>query len=69
MNIIKPTVGSAIASIIKGIKQLESVIESAVSTVKKENETIAKAMASSEAANAEAERAARIKAKLEELVA
>lgn len=69
MNLTKPTIGGAIASITKGIKQLEAVIAASGKNVESANSAIDEAQAKRQAALIESERAARIKAKLEELVA
>lgn len=69
MNITKPTIGGAIASISKGIKQLDAVIDGAEASIAKQNDAIAKAADERDAAETNKSRAARIKAKLEELIA
>lgn len=69
MNIVKPTIGGAISSITKGIKQLEAVMTSAGATAVSARQKISDADAEMRSAQEEMERAARIKAKLEELVA
>lgn len=69
MNIVKPSVDGALSFIAKGIKQLESAIADRSFTAQKARETIAKADADMKAAQADIERATRIKAKLAELIA
>lgn len=69
MNLTKPTVGGAIASITKGIKQLDAVIAASGKATEIANTTIDKAQEDRRLALIESDRAARIKAKLEELVA
>lgn len=69
MNIAKPTVAGAIASITKGIKQLEAVIVAAAKAIAENDRVIGDAIEARDAAVDERNRAEHIKAKLEELVA
>lgn len=69
MQIAKPTIAGAVASITKAAKQLEAVVNAAGQTAQKARDKIAAADVEMREAQIEMERAARIKAKLEELVA
>lgn len=69
MNIAKPTISGAVAGIVKATKQLAAVIDNAAKEVEKADADIGKATSKKASAAQEMDRAARIKAKLEELVA
>lgn len=69
MQIAKPTIAGAVASITKAAKQLEAVITAGDKRIAEARKVIADADATISDANADVQRAARIKAKLEELVA
>lgn len=68
MKITKPTFGGAVANFTKGIKQLEAVIADAGKTAQKARETIAAEDVKMREAQAEIERASRVKAKIEDLL-
>ena len=65
----KPTIGSAVASISKGIKQLDAVVVNAGNVRQRAAEDLANAKQKMDEAHADAGRAVRIKAKPEELIA
>lgn len=69
MAIIKPSIDGAISSIAKGIKQLEAVAVQRGKDAARMTAEAARLNTDIATAGKEAERAARIKAKLEELVA
>lgn len=65
---LKPTIKGAISSISKGITQLEAVIADSMKTADQAIAAIDAAQVKRDAAAADAERAKRIKSKLEDLV-